>query len=171
MLTRRGTMAILGAAVLALPGCGFRPLLSQNGDEGVRDDLAAVEIGELGGRVGQILHTQLEDDLNPTALSQPTRYLLNIRLRRTTNALAIQLDNTITRYNLTLTADFQLLDRASRAVLYQAAVSRVASYNQRRAPFATLVAEQDAERRAAKEISNNIRTLLAVHFQRQAPAV
>jgi LPS-assembly lipoprotein len=46
----------------------------------------------------------------------------------------------------------------------------VASYNLRRAPFATLTAQKDAERRAAEEIADDIRTLLALHFQRDASA-
>jgi LPS-assembly lipoprotein len=97
----------------------------------------------------------------------PRRYLLAVRLRRTSNALAIQLDNTITRYNLTLIAQIQLLDQEQRTPLYSSTVRRIASYNVRRAPYATLVAELDAERRAAREIGNNIRTLLAVYFARE----
>lgn len=139
-------------------------------DEGpeVSERLAAVEITGLNGRLGQLVRRALLDELNPSALDVPSRYLLAVRLRRSSNALAIQLDNTITRYNLTLTARFQLLDQEQRTPLYTSTVRRIASYNVRRAAFATLVAEQDAERRAAREIGNNIRTLLAVYFAGEA---
>ncbi len=137
-------------------------------DPEVRDRLAAVEITGLNGRLGQLVRRALLEELNPTALQVPQQYLLAIRLRRSASALAIQLDNTITRYNLTLTARFELVDRETSAPLYQSMVRRIASYNVRRAPYATLTAEIDAERRAAKELSNNIRTLLAVYFAREA---
>ena len=48
---------------------------------------------------------------------------------------------------------------------YRSALRRVASYNVVTDPFATLMAEQDAELRAATELSRGIRTLLTLHFQ------
>ncbi len=169
MLKRRAVVfkACALAVTASLGACGFRPLLSQANGERVRRQLAAVQIAGPGGRLGQHLMTALEDNLNPTSTSEPLRYDLAIRLRNTNSALALQLDNTITRYNVTLTAGFALRDRENQKVLYGSEVRRVASYNVRRAPFATLTAKQDAERRAAKEIADDIRTLLALHFQRR----
>lgn len=163
MLARRSL--VLGAAAM-LGACGFRPLLKETEDADVREQLAAIEIAGLGGRLGQLLRNALLEELNPTALSVPERYVLAIDLDRRTNALGIQLDSTITRYNLTLTARFQLRSREDNQILYRSSVRRIASYNVRRAPYATLVAEIDAERRAAEELGHNIRTLLAVHFAR-----
>ena len=94
----------------------------------------------------------------------PSRYILDVDLRRSARALGIQLDNTITRFNLTLTANFQLLDSESGEVLYQSQVQRIASYNVSSQPYATLAAEIDAEHRLAREVGDNIGTLLAVHF-------
>ena len=94
-----------------------------------------------------------------------------INLRNTNRALAIQLDNTITRYNLTLVRGLRASRRREdqRGALSAREVRRVASYNvQPGTPFATLTAREDAERRAAKEIADDIRTLLALHFQRRA---
>lgn len=170
MLKRRAV--VFGGSALAaaasLGACGFRPLLSQADGENVRSQLAAVRVAGPGGRLGQHLTTALEDNLDPTSTGEPVRYDLAIRLRNTNSALALQLDNTITRYNVTLTAQFVLKDLESEEAPYRSQVRRVASYNVRRAPFATLTAKQDAERRAAKEIADDIRTLLALHFQRQA---
>ncbi len=173
MLKRRSIVfrGLVLAATASIGACGFRPLLSKAEGDSVRNQLAAVRIAGPGGRLGQHLTTALEDNLDPTSTNEPARYDLAIRLRNTNSALALQLDNTITRYNVTLTAGFALRDRESQAVLYRSQVRRVASYNVRRAPFATLTAKQDAERRAAKEIADDIRTLLALHFQRKAETV
>lgn len=170
MTTKRAFL--LGGLALSLTAplgaCGFRPLLYRADGDNIRDELAAIRITGLGGRLGQHLEVALDENLNPTSRQVPSRYDLVVRLTNTNSALAIQLDNTITRYNLTLTAVFDLKDRADDAVVYGSTVQRVASYNVRRAPFATLTAQKDAERRAATEIADDIRTLLALHFQRQA---
>jgi LPS-assembly lipoprotein len=166
MVPRRA--ALLGLCAL-LGGCGFRPLLKPAGDTaGVREELAAVQVPALTGRVGYLVRDGLLDQLNPTGAQVPSRYQLAIRLRRRTAALGIQLNNTITRFNLTVIARFSLLDASSQRVLYSSTIRRVASYNAIRAPYAELSAELDAERRAAREVSNDIRTQLAIHFVRVA---
>lgn len=167
-LNRR--LVLRGLALTAtapLGACGFRPLLAQADDEGVRGQLASVQVKGLNSRVGQQLRIALEDNLDPTSSRTPALYDLRIRLRRSNNALAIQLDNTITRFNLTLSASFDLRRSEDNASLYRSSVRRVASYNVRSAPFANLTARQDAERRAARELADDIRTLLALHFQQR----
>lgn len=169
MANRRAALLGLGAL---LGGCGFRPLLKPADDEpnGVREELAAVEVPQLSGRIGFLLRDGLLEQLNPTGREVPRRYRLEISLRSRTSSLGIQLDNTITRYNLTLVARVRLLDSASQRLLYRAVVRRVASYNAIRDPFAEFSTEQDAERRAAREVSHDIWNQLAVHFSRQPEA-
>jgi len=167
MATRRA--ALLGLCAV-LGSCGFRPLLKSEDGPGVREELAAVEVPGLTGRIGYLVRDDLLDQLNPAGIQVPERYSLDIRLRERVGALGIQLDNTITRYNLTLVARFSLIDSSTRRILYRAIVRRVASYNAIRAPFAELSAQRDAERRAAREVSTDIRTQLALHFTRQAEA-
>lgn len=176
---RRGHLAnrrffLTGAVTLVAPGllgaCGFRPLLARDEGETIQSELAAIRVTGLSGRLGQHLEIALDENLNPTSSDVPSRYELAINLANTNSALAIQLDNTITRYNLTLTAVFELKDWSDNGLLYRSTVQRVASYNVRRAPFATLTAQKDAERRAAGEIADDIRTLLALHFQRKTEA-
>jgi LPS-assembly lipoprotein len=167
MLPRR---TLLFGLVAGLGACNFRPLyLAQGGDNSaVRTELAAIEIRGLEGRLGYLLRDALLDELNPATADVPPRYLLNVRLSSSARALGIQLDNTITRYNLALTARFQLREKAANEVLVASTVRRVASYNVSREPYADLVAAQDAERRAAQEVATDIRTLLAVQFARTA---
>ena len=53
-------------------------------------------------------------------------------------------------------------------MLYNSAIRRVVSYNVRTDPFSTLIAEQDAERRAAHELATQIRTMLSLYFADRA---
>jgi LPS-assembly lipoprotein len=169
MLGRRALLLGLGAG---LGSCNFRPLYLAKGadDVPVQTELTAIELQGLDGRLGYLLRDALLDELNPASLEVPPRYVLSLRLSSAAKALGIQLDSTITRYNLYLTAAFQLRDMAANEVLVSSRVRRVASYNVSREPYADLVAAQDAERRAAQEVASDIRTLLAVQFAR-TPAV
>jgi LPS-assembly lipoprotein len=169
MWRRRMLLFCLGAA---LGACNFRPLyLAEGPDEApVRAELAAIEIDGLDGRLGYLVRNALLDELNPGSVGEPPRYVLDVRLSSSARALGIQLDNTITRYNLALTAAFQLREKGQNDVLYASRVRRISSYNVSREPYADLIASQDAERRAAEEVASDIRALLAVQFAR-LPAV
>jgi LPS-assembly lipoprotein len=169
MLRRRALLLGLAAG---LGACNFRPLyLAQGADDvPVQNELAAIEIRGLEGRLGYLLRDALLDELNPATADVPPRYVLDVRLSSRARAFGIQLDSTITRYNVALTARFQLREKAANEVLLASMVRRVASYNVSREPYADLIAAQDAERRAAQEVATDIRTLLAVQFAR-APAV
>ena len=97
MPARRNLLLALG---VLLAGCSFRPMLRQVDDTGVQSDLAAVEVKTSTDRLGYLVRDNLLDELNPTGAEVPTRYVLQVNLQRQSNALAIQLDNTATRFNL-----------------------------------------------------------------------
>ena len=54
----------LGVALLALAGCGFRPLYGERSDS-VRERLAAVAINPIRDRVGYEVYNLLRDSLTP----------------------------------------------------------------------------------------------------------
>ncbi len=160
-------MVLLGFGAM-LAGCGFHPLLKQVDDTGVRSELEAIQVTGLNDRVGYLVESSLLNKLNPAGLSAPSRYVLEIRLTQSINALGIQLDNTITRFDLSLDAKFDLRDQSNQEVLYHGTVRRIASYNASTAPYSELTAQQDAQQRAADELGNDIRAQLAIYFSRQA---
>lgn len=167
---RRRHVLLLGLGA-ALAGCNFRPMLLAKGadDEPVRAELAAIEIRGSEGRLGYLIRNALLDDLNPQSLPVPPRYILAVRVRSRASALGIQLDSTITRYNLTVLAAFQLRDKETNDVLLNSTLERISSYNVSREPYADLIASQTAERRAADLVGNGISTLLAAYFAREEP--
>jgi LPS-assembly lipoprotein len=165
----RDRRALLGGIGLLLTatatgGCGLRPLHAGSQGAAVDAELAMVDVTTPKDRVGYVLRENLLRDLNPRGMTELPRYDLVIRLQRTRNALIIQLNDDVTRYDLILAAFFELRRKDDGEVLYRSAARRVASYNQRQAPFATTIAEQDAEERAARELSDYIRTQLALYF-------
>ena len=169
LTTRRVLLTILVGALTPLAACNLRPLHAGPAGAELNQELAAVEIKRLEGRLGQTLRNYLIDELNPAGVSTSPTYSLEISLERAQNALAIQLDDVATRYDLSLAATFELKRKADGKTAYRSAVRRLSSYNVRDEPFATLVAEQDAERRAAREIARQIRTQLSLYLAKAKP--
>jgi LPS-assembly lipoprotein len=159
---------LLLAAALPLAGCNLRPLHGGARGAALNRDLAAIEVDPSDRRLDQAMRNFLIEELNPAGVQLPPEYRLTVELQRAKNALAIQLDDVATRFDLSLAATFELKAKADSRVLYRSAIRRVVSYNVRSEPFATLVAEQDAERRAAREVSRQIRTQLALYFAKAA---
>jgi LPS-assembly lipoprotein len=166
---RRAALVLLaGAGAAIVGGCNLRPLHGGTRGAELNRELAAIEVEPPGNRLAQTLRNFLIDELNPAGLAATPAYTLGFTLERARNALAIQLDDVATRYDLSLAATFELKAKADGRTLYRSAVRRVVGYNVRREPFATLVAEQDAERRAAREVSRQIRTQLSLYLAQAA---
>lgn len=161
-LRRRRLGLLLAAALPALGACGLRPVYGPQAQAEVVPELAAIEVAPQGGALGVAFRNALIDELNPSGVTVPPAYKLEVELLVAQADLMIQLNDTATRSNLILGAVFTLQRKADGQPLYSSATRRVASYNVRSDPFATLVAEQDAERRAAREVARQIRTMLAL---------
>lgn len=169
MRRRTAAVGLVGLALLA--GCtGFRPLhLPHNAapDQNINRQLASIDVIELRSRTGQELRNELIDRLDPAGVDVPPEYRLKLRLQRTRRSLAVQLNDDITRRDMVLSATATLQRILDGKTEYRTAVTRVASYNITNETFGTLVAERDAERRAATEVAIQLRTLLALHFEQR----
>jgi len=163
-----GSRRLVLTGLLGLGACNLRPIYSAPETRKVIPDLAAIEVAQQSGRRGQYLRNYLLEEFNPQGIVVPAAYRLGIVLTRQSNTLAIQLDNTATRVNMIMAASFTLTRIGDGGVLYDSAIRRVVSYNIRSDPFATLISEEDAERRATREVARQIRTILSLYFAEQA---
>ena len=169
--TRRPGIALIamGLGALLLAGCNMRPLHGGAGGAVLRQDLAGIEVKPMKEEIGQAFRNNLIDDLNPGGISAPIEYVLDVDTNVARNSLLIQLNDEVTRYNLSFAANFVLRRKVDDVVVYRSAVRRAASYNVRREPFATRVAADDAERRAAREVSREIASRLGLWFAERKP--
>jgi LPS-assembly lipoprotein len=176
---RRAVLALLAAAPLA--ACGFHPLYGRPtaaADGAVAARLAAIRINDVVAlvitagaenedrRLGQVLRNELTNRLTAGVGPQPQLYDLLIELRQSTSALQIQTSDTVTRYNMVLTADFKLYQTVSRDLLYSGSADSIGSYDVVESEYATLVAEQETARDAARELATTITSILALYFER-----
>ncbi len=73
-------------------------------------------------------------------------------------------DEIPTAANLTSTADYELIDIASKRVLTSGRSTSINRFDILRSPYSTVVANQDAQRRAAGQIAEDIRTRIGIYF-------
>lgn len=163
---KAGAGALLLLA-LALPsGCGFRPLYGERADAAVPAELARTRIAVIPNESGQILRNHLIERLNPDGRPTGEDYVLNVALRETAQELAVRQNATVTRANLVVVANYSLT-RPNGDRVTSGAVSTITSYNILRDEFATLSAERSARERALRQISEDLRTRLALFFTRE----
>jgi len=165
--SRRGI--VRGAAlllVLALPACGFKPLYGTS-DGGTSPELAAVEVGNIPDRPGQQLRTRLDLLLDPRGTGGPARYGLQVTLRIESSDVAIRRDETATRRDVSMTAAYVLTDLNGGKVLTSGQARAVNSYNVVASDVATRAGEEDARDSALRRLAEEIRTRLAIYFQRR----
>ena len=170
--SRREVWQLLAAAAAAAPmggltACGFEPLYGQGSQtDSVAVSLASVRIDPLRDRVGQQMHNFLRDRLNPDGQPVAPSYRLKVQLAETLTELGVRRDETATRANLRMDADFSLLSYGGEEPLLTGRSSSTTSYNILNNPFATTVSEGDARERALREVADDIHTRLALYFSR-----
>ncbi|MEX1036296.1 MAG: LPS assembly lipoprotein LptE [Sneathiella sp.] len=163
MLLSRLSLVILILSLLS--ACGFQPLYgSAKRNADVQEKLAQVYVERMPGRTGQILRNELLDLANPRGIPRDPVYRLTITIATRAEGLAIQSDDTTTRFNLTLTSNFSLVEIAKKEVLYTGSTQNIASYNVVQSEFANLSAAKNAEKRAALVAAEQINQQLSVYF-------
>jgi len=166
----RGKLSALAACgvTLLLAACGFHPLYGNTGlNAGVGQTLANVYVEPIPERVGYELRNELLDLFNATGESNKAAYRLKLSVNEMEEAVVLQTNTAITRYNYTLSAHYELIPHDGTTAVKKGEVTALSAYNVAAAPFlyATVTAERDAKNRAANEIAERIRTQIAVYLR------
>ncbi|MBT5049263.1 MAG: hypothetical protein HOM58_12255 [Rhodospirillaceae bacterium] len=160
-LRRSAAIGVLACITVAAAGCGFSPLYGKAGGSDAAV-LSTIQIKQIPDRVGQTLRNFLLERLAPKGQARRTAYTLSVKLTESKRVLAIRKDETATRANLVMTADFSLTaDHAPRRGTITGVAVSTNSYNVLRSDFATLSAEKDARDRALRTIADEIRLQVA----------
>lgn len=165
---RGAALLVLIAAMAPLGGCGFRPLYGQQGGESVITQLAGLDVAAPGTRIGRELKYGLLDSFS--AAGEPPAnpaYRVELAPILYTQDVAVQQDAAVTRANLVLVVPFKLIETANNRTLLRSTARSRSSYNRVENEFANLSAAQDAEKRTAKAVADDIKMQLSIYFERQ----
>ena len=148
----RGLASLLLVASVGLAGCGFTPLYAQ-GAAGT--DASRIAVHTPDDRLGYRLREQLEDALAWDRSSAPL-YRLTTQVEQNRRSLGRRIDDTATRYELTVKAAWTLTPISGGTPLTgtETVTTTYAAADQ---PYAAIAAQQDGEERAASELARLIR--------------
>jgi LPS-assembly lipoprotein len=158
---------VLLLACCALVGCGFHPVYATSGSGEFDQRLASVTITPIAERMGQILANTLRDNFNPTGAKVEQRYALSVVLQSSSSDYAIRKDGTASRELLNVTGSFSMIELGKSGPVLYGTVRTNSSYDVGENPYSAIVANSDAQTRAAQEIAADIRTRVALYFRRQ----
>jgi LPS-assembly lipoprotein len=156
----------LAAVAFALSGCGLHPLYGKTNAE-VVPELQSIKIASIADRIGQELRNLLYTQLTPGGEPAQPKYRLDTTLRESKQSQAIQQNEVATRANLGIIAHYSLIEIGTGRVLTKYVSSATVSYDIVQSEFATLSAQKDAERRALREIGDDMSVQLSFYFTQE----
>jgi LPS-assembly lipoprotein len=161
-VARRGLLAA-GLAAMMLAGCGLQPLYGPgfSGLGGNGATLASVDIATIPGRVGQVVRNELIFKTTGGGEAAEPKYRLEIALRESAQNLLVDLTGDSQGIMFGLDGDVQLVRLEDNTVILKAKTASRASYQKVESVFANVRARRDAEDRAARMLSDDIRTRIA----------
>ncbi|UZK65218.1 LPS assembly lipoprotein LptE [Sphingomonas sp. M1-B02] len=159
----------LVAALLALSGCGLRPLYGGGAAGPVQTMLAAVQVAPIQGESGWLVSNALRDRLAAGRTDAP-RYRLEVQLDDQIAGLGVRRDDSVTRERRTLRARYQLVDLSSGAVVLDATAGSDAGIDVVGSEYATIAAERTALERLSGIVADQIVARVARFAQSAAPA-
>jgi LPS-assembly lipoprotein len=128
--------------------------------------LSSIYVEPVAERDGYELRNTLIDLLGSNGELRGKRYRLTLTLNESNQGVALRNDAAITRYNDTLAASFVLTDMKG-ATVTEGSQTGLTAYNVTSSPYATLAAQQDADKRAVQGIAERIRLDLAAFFRQR----
>ena len=148
---KRALLALMLATPL-VSACGFTPIYAE---PAVGSSLRRIAVSTQDDRLGYRLREQLEDALAWDRSSAPL-YRLTTQVEQNRRSLGRRIDDTATRYELTVKAAWTLTPTSGGTPLTgtETVTTTYAAADQ---PYAAIAAQQDGEERAAAELARLIR--------------
>ena len=147
-------------------GCGLKPLYEKgNGAE----KLKAIKVGLIHDRDGQLLRNRLEQLLTPQGAPIKPLYTLSVDYKFSATDFAYLNDATATRSQVILTSTYQLREIDSNQIILSKSARGLADYNLLTgADYSTIIAEENAKKRAILNVADQIKLQLADYFAIEA---
>lgn len=161
--------AFVLAAALLLGGCGFQPLYAPGSP--AANMIGTIAVAPIAGdEPAFAMRERLTERLGEAEVAD---YRLEVAFRLNRRGVALTQQDYTTRYNLTGTADYRLIPAAGGPPVRAGQVESFTGYSapesETASAFASRSAEQDAERRLAATLADQIVLELAITAGDRAP--
>ncbi|MBC9034608.1 hypothetical protein IAG41_19640 [Sphingomonas sp. JC676] len=161
--------ALLFIAMVALSGCGLRPLYGGGSAGTVQSTLAAIQVAPIQGQSGWLVANALRDRLGAGGEST-ARYELQVRLDDSIAGLGVRRDDSVARERRTLRARYQLIDLSNGSVVLDATAGSDAGIDVVGSEYATIAAEKSALERLSGIVADQIIARVGRYAQSRAAA-
>jgi LPS-assembly lipoprotein len=158
-MRRIAVIAGIGLVAAGLSACGFTPMYGDGGLSGgtsLGTSLGRIAVTTQDDRLGYRLREQLEDALGFDRTSPPL-HRLTTRVQQNRQPLGRRIDDTATRYVLTVRASWTLTPASGATPPLTGTETVTVTYAAADQPYAAIAAQQDGEDRAAAELARQIR--------------
>ena len=160
------TRALALALLLALSGCGLRPIYAGGSSGAVATSLNRIQVAPIPERAGWLVRNALVDRLGGEAGNPAFR--LEVELDDDITGFGIRGDSSVTRERRTLRARYRLVDANTGEVVLDATAGSDAGIDVVSSEYATVAAEQSAQERLAQVIADQMISRLALFMQRRS---
>jgi LPS-assembly lipoprotein len=157
--------ALAVAALLALSGCGLRPLYSGGSEGAVVTTLGSVTVSPIAGQSGWLVRNKLVERLR-AAGSGTSAYRLDVTLDDNITSYGLRSDRAATQERRTLRARYQLVDRRNGMVVLDATAGSDSGIDIVSSEYATVAAEQTALENLSEIVADQILARLALFANR-----
>jgi LPS-assembly lipoprotein len=141
-----------------LTACGFEPIYGE--DKPANKIMGKIDVEVSNGRNAFELRDRLIERLG--VLESDPNYLLKYTFSIKSKNLTISKDNDVTRYTLQGETNFDLIDLASKKVIYTNTIVSNTAYSATAGTYPTAIAERDANVRLSRDMADKIVTLLLI---------
>lgn len=158
--------ALVCLLVASLCACSFRPLYGTRGaNPGAQALFSSIYVEtddtEL---VGYELRNAVMELMRCSDDARTAKYRLHFAVKQTREGVSIEPDAAITRYNYTLAVTYTLSDAKTAKVIAKGVENEITGFDVVSSPYSTLVGQQDAQKRSARDIAQRLQIDLAVFF-------
>jgi LPS-assembly lipoprotein len=161
-MMRRGLLAL---SLLALTGCGLRPLYAGGSGGAVAATLGAVTVSPIPGQQGWLVRNKLIERFGEAGAGTAT-YRLDVTLDDNVTTFGVRSDQAATQERRTLRARFQLVNLSNGMVVLDATAGSDATIDIVSSEYATVAAEQTALENLSDTVADQITARVALFASR-----
>lgn len=151
---------LIASLTLLVAACGFQPMYAPPGGSNA---IGPVQIAEIDGKAGHVLRTELNRILAVENDGSPPMHL-QVTLTEQVTPLGLRRDESATRAELRLTANYILTPVQANGRVMRGSVFTVVNYDIPEAAFGEIAAQDDARERAAETMAQRFRAELALRI-------